>query len=77
MKKRALAATAALAIAAGGFAFGRGTAPDTDGCLAALGAADATTAVLAAPALDDAERVSRFTEIDYSTHRAACEEDAR
>lgn len=77
MKKRALAATAALAIAAGGFAFGRGTAPTADGCLAALGAADATIAVLVSPSLDTAERVSRFTEIDYSTHRAACEEDAR
>lgn len=77
MKNRILAAAAALTVALGGFALGRGTAPAAVDCLAALVAADATITALVAPTLDDAERVSRFTEIDYATHRAACEEVAR
>lgn len=77
MKNRILAATAAVAIAVGGFAIGRGTAPDPADCLAALGAADATIAALVAPALDTAERISRYTDIDYTSYRAACEENAR
>lgn len=72
MKNRILAAIVALAIAVTGFAFGRVTAPAAVDCLAALDAADATiTALMTGPDAD------RFAEIDYPTHRAACEEDAR
>lgn len=77
MKNRIIAATAGLAVAVGGFALGRGTAPDPVECLAALDAADAAVAVLAVPNLDHVERGQRYGEIDYPTHRDACREAIR
>ena len=72
MKNRIIAAAAGLAVAVGGFALGRGTAPDPVECLSALGAADATIAALIPG--PDAER---YAEIDYPTHRDACKEAIR
>lgn len=77
MKNRIIAGTAALALAVIGFGLGRTTAPAAVDCLAALDAADAAITMLASPGLDQAERADRYAEIDYPTHRAACEDVAR